>query len=420
MNEENKITNTIEENIENSLEDNSLQEEIKEEVVEAYDDIKEEINEIFEEFSEDEEIEEKPKKVRKKKKKRKALKAFILAFFIVAISDGLAYSIIKIGSDITGINKPDETIYVEIPQGASTEEIASILKEKEIIEFDWAFRLISKITHADGNYQFGSFELNPSHTFEGIIQELTSETNAVNIVDVTIPEGKTLRQIAAILEANGVCGADEFIKASENAFTTKYSFMPKLHESDKIYYQSEGFLFPDTYTFYLDETPENVLAKLYSNFDKKITDEMYARMNELGISLNQLISLASLIQGESATDEQMTTISSVFWNRINNVNTYTFLQSDVSSRYIENDLKIAIDKSRHADYQDVFDAYDTYKCVGFPSGPVCNPGLKAIQAALYPDGTNYMYFCHNTQTGEVFYAVTLNEHNVNLYKAGLR
>ena len=83
-------------------------------------------------------------------------------------------------------------------------------------------------------------------------------------------------------------------------------------------------------------------------------------------------------------------------------------------------MKLAKNKSKANKLDITLDAYDTYKCVGFPSGPVCNPGLKAIQAALYPDGTNYMYFCHNTQTGEVFYAVTLNEHNVNLYKAGLR
>lgn len=356
---------------------------------------------------------------RKRKKQHKGLKALILAFFIISISVGLAYFIIRIGTDITGINKTGDIVYVKIPQGASTEEIAGILKTNDVIESEWAFRIFSKLTHADGKYQFGSFELKPSLTYEGIIEILTAENNAVNVVNVTIPEGKTLVDISKILEEKKVCQAAEFIKAAE-AFEGNYKFKEYIHVTGDIYFKSEGYLFPDTYSFYIDEDPSSVAAKLFTNFDNKFSDEMYARMNELGISMNQLISLASLIQGESANDDQMGGISSVFWNRLNAASQFPYLQSDVTTRYIEDDLKQVIDESKFEKYQSVFYAYDTYACIGLPSGPVNNPGLKAIQAALYPDATDNLYFCHNIATGEIYYAITLDQHNYNLYLAGLR
>lgn len=356
---------------------------------------------------------------RRRKKQHKGLKALILAFFIISISVGLAYFIIRIGTDITGINKNGDIVYVKIPQGASTEEIAGILKTNEIIESEWAFRIFSKLTHADGKYQFGSFELKPSYTYEGIIDILTAENNAVNVVNVTIPEGKTLNDIARILEEKQVCNGAEFIKAAE-AFEGNYTFKEYIHVTGDIYYKSEGYLFPDTYSFYLDEDPASVAAKFFANFNNKFTDEMYARMNELGVSMNQLISLASLIQGESANDDQMGGISSVFWNRLNASANFPYLQSDVTTRYIEDDLKQVIDESKYEKYQSMFYSYDTYACIGLPSGPVNNPGLKAIEAALYPDQTDNLYFCHNIATGEIYYAKTLDQHNYNLYLAGLR
>ena len=355
----------------------------------------------------------------RRKKQHKGLKALVLAFFIVSVSVGLAFFILKIGTDVTGINKSTDKVYVKIPQGASTEEIAGILKTNEVIESEWAFRLFSKLTHADGKYQFGSFELKPSLTYEGIIEILTAENNAVNVVNVTIPEGRTLWDIAKILEEKKVCSASDFIKAAE-AFDGNYKFKEYIHVTGDIYFKSEGYLFPDTYTFYIDEDPMNAVSKFYTNFNNKFTDEMYARMDELGVSMNQLIALASLIQGESANDDQMGGISSVFWNRLNAASSFPYLQSDVTTRYIEDDLKQVIDAEKFDKYSSVFNAYDTYSCIGLPSGPVNNPGLKAIEAALYPDSTDNLYFCHNTATGEIYYARTLEQHNYNLYLAGLR
>ena len=432
--EENKITNT---------EENIVNEEVKEPVTdevsyntdntqskeETFDAIDVELQDILSLTSvtddENNEIEENAEERKDNKKKKhhkkhyKGLKALILAIIIISISVGLAYFIIRVGMDLMGINKSEELIYVEIPQGASTEQIATILKDEEIIESEWGFRLFSKLTHADGKYQFGSFELKPSYTYEAIIDKLTTENSAVNIIDVTLPEGKTLNDIAKVLEEKGVCSKNDLIKAAEE-FSGDYKFMSKIHITTDIYYKSEGYLFPDTYTFYLDEDPKSVVDKFFTNFDNKMTDDMYAKMDELGLSLNQLISLASLIQGESASDEQMKEISSVFWNRLNEASSFPLLQSDVTTKYIDNDLKQVIAASKYDKYQTMFNGYDTYSCIGLPAGPVNNPGIKAIEAALYPADTNYYYFCHNIATGEVYYASTLDQHNYNLYLAGLR
>jgi UPF0755 protein len=172
----------------------------------------------------------------------------------------------------------------------------------------------------------------------------------------------------------------------------------------------EGYLFPDTYTFYEDMDPEDVCRKIYMNFNSKITDEDYARMEELGLTLDETITFASMVQAEAANEGEMKDIASVFWNRLDNADTYPLLQSDPTSKYVEETIKPNIELPDEL----IYNAYDTYVCSGLPAGAIGNPGQAAIEAVLYPNETPYFYFYANVDTGVTYFAETLEEHNQNI------
>jgi UPF0755 protein len=148
-----------------------------------------------------------------------------------------------------------------------------------------------------------------------------------------------------------------------------------------------------------------------------ITDDMLKRMDELDMSLNEVVTLASIVQWEAGSVDDMPTVASVFLNRLNDPDTFPTLQSDATKSYI----KKVIDKVETSTtmVQHYTNVYDTYTCIGLPAGPICNPGIDAINAVLYPEDTNYYYFCNNLETGKSFFAETYKQHQKNLKKAGL-
>lgn len=363
---------------------------------------------------------EEPKRTnsKKKKKKKRSYKKFyvglILAVVIVIISAVAAMYIIDIGKEVFGINKPDTALEIVIPSGASTEEIADILVENGLIREPLVFRLVSRIKKADALYIEGTHTLKPSMTYETMIAELQKETPR-ETVDVTFPEGYTMIQSAQALEEAGVCSAKDFIYTFNN---TKFgfNFENEVVNNSLKFYKMEGYLFPDTYTFYKDSDPEIVAKKIYTNFDAKIDPGIRGRMKEIGLSLEDTIILASIVQGEAPVSYEMKNVASVFFNRLDNKDTYPLLQSDVTTKYVNQVIKPNIELANDAMYV----AYDTYQGPGLPPGAVCNPGMDAIEAVLYPNDTDYYYFCSNLKTLEFFYAKTLSVHENNLVKAGLK
>ena len=161
------------------------------------------------------------------------------------------------------------------------------------------------------------------------------------------------------------------------------------------------------------------VAAIYGNFDDKITRTMYKQMGEMNMTLDEVVTLASMVQKEAANVEDMYYVASVFLNRIRNSESFPKLESDVTILYVENEIKPYIEDGSLR-YKRYADAYNTYNCNGIPAGPVCNPGLDAIDAVLNAAETNYFFFCANEDTGEVFYAETKEQHEENLILAELR
>lgn len=371
-----------------------------------------------ENMTDDEEYEEaapKPKKKRKKRFSTKLAVGLLLTTLIIVVSILLAAFALKTAKELIGHGKNDMEIVVEIPENAGTADIADILVNEGVIDDAMLFRVVSKIKGTDGFYVAGSHKVNPSMSYGDIIKKLQEDAiNEREVADVTFPEGITLVDAAKRLEDKGVCSADEFIEAFNSA-SFGYDFEANVKKSTLKFYKMEGYLFPDTYRFYLDEDPLIVSKKIYKNFNDKMTRDLLGRMEDMGKSLEETLTLASIVQAEAGDTANMKRVASVFYNRLNNSDEFPLLQSDPTTAYVRD---IIIPNSDYVT-DNVKTAYDTYKGAGLPPGPICNPGLDAIKAVLYPAETDYYYFCSDLETGEFYYAKTLEEHEANLVKAGL-
>jgi len=350
-------------------------------------------------------------KKRKRKRKRNRLPGvLILTVFIFAVSICLSLVIIAFGKDMLGIGKGDTTHLIVVQEGETTDQIAQMLHEEGIIKSPECFKLFMKLRKSNDTYIAGEHFLSPNMAYETIISKLTDyEEEEKETVEVTFPEGITIYDAANILEENGVCSAEDFIFYF-NSGGYGFEFEQRLPVDTSLKFnRMEGYVFPDTYYFYSNMDPEQVCQKIYNNFNSKMTDERYAQMEKLGLSLDQLITFASIVQKEAASVDTMTLVASVFWNRYNNQDIFPLLQSDPTSNYANDVIK------PHMEVYDetIIDAYDTYKGAGLPPGAICNPGLEAIDAVLANFQSPYFYFIANINTGQTYFSETLEEHEAN-------
>ncbi len=230
-------------------------------------------------------------------------------------------------------------------------------------------------------------------------------------VQVTLEEGLTAHEIADQLEVNGVCSAAGFLAAlTKEAYD--YPFLAQIPEDERIYLRLEGYLFADTYEFYPDEDPTTVIERFLANFGAQVNDELLAEIQRQGITLHQAITLASIIQEEASDPAEMPMVSSVFHNRLQSPD-YPKLQSDVTIFYVRQSIyPFVTDEEKTVFYN----AYSTYERKDLPVGPICNPGLEAIKAALYPAKSDY-YFFLTDKTGKFYYAKTFAVHSANWEQA---
>ncbi len=237
-------------------------------------------------------------------------------------------------------------------------------------------------------------------------------------VRVTFPEGYTAKQIAERLEENGVCSAKDFMELLQGDYytTLSYGFIPSIKNEEDKAFVLEGYIFPDTYDFYKGESAANALSRFLRNTDARLTEEFSLRAEELGYTMDEIITLASIIQEEAGDSKEMPLVSSVLHNRINSPE-YGRLQCDVTINYVNDCITdspyISGDTKKYAEL------YNTYKCIGLPAGPICNPGLDAIKAALYPADTDYFFFVTD-KDWNYYYAETYKEHQQNCKNVGLK
>lgn len=349
-------------------------------------------------------------------KKRKAgiFVKIMVGLIIVGISVMLAFGIIFSAQDILGINKPDVNYIIDVEKDSTMTDIANTLEEKGVINSSLLFRVYYKFAKIDGNFQFGTYPLNSNMSYDLIINELNKYSISKQEAKVTFKEGLTLYDMSKLLQQNKVCNGDEFLKAIDTE-DFGFEFEKNIWKNELRFHKLEGYAFPDTYNFFIDENPVSVAKRFLKNYDSRVSDLMKEKLASTGLTQEKVITIASIVQREAGQSHEMKRVASVYLNRLKSPKEFSRLQADPTREYA-NQLKHQMDVID----QDIIDAYNTYEGTGLPPGPVCNPGLEAIEAVLEPDETPYFYFCTNLKTGEFYYAETLNQHNRNVRKAGLR
>lgn len=307
-------------------------------------------------------------------------------------------------------------IVVDIPENATTKDVSRILKDAGLIKYPNIFNYyandkIKKRSYLTGKYIQGEHILHPMMNYDTLLDTLSDYPRSVSgTVRITIPEGLTVNEILDLFQQKGVGRKNDFIEALQG-FEYDYKFVEQLSIENiselrfntDISYRLEGYLFPDTYDFYINENPISAINKLLVNFNKKFDEEYYVRAEELGYTIDEIITIASMIEKEGNNPNDYYYISSVFHNRLKS-SQYPFLNSDATLQYASEKRSGLYDLDTALDHP-----YNTYKYRGLPPGPICNPGIQAIDAALYPEKTNYYYF-YTKKNGETVYTRTYEEH----------
>lgn len=398
-----------------------------------------------------------PEKKRKKKRARMGEKERALwgcaggMFYIlvvIGISLVLASVIIIAALDLTGLGKSSKNVRVVVEEGATPESISVMLKENKLINHPFFFKLYANITGKDDAFKSGVYTFSANMGY-GNIMDMLRVGVPRKVVTITIPEGYTIDEIAALMEENSVCTKNDFYDAVLNGNYDDYSFVASIPEATGKYagrgYALEGYLYPDTYEFYTGSTGETVVRKFLANFDNRIDTTMRTKIEmlseELGmnLSLNDVVIIASIVEAEAGSDE-WSKVAHVLLNRLKNATYFPSLQCDSTTDYY-NKLNLSVEGLK-ADAN----AYNTYTRQGLVVGAISNPGMKAIQAVLEPatlqeikqymayrassdvegrqfaplqyrnDAWNakgdYYFFATNMETGVTYYTTNATDHGI--------
>lgn len=327
------------------------------------------------------------KKLKVKKKSRLVFSLIVIAIFILA---GFGIFAAYLGSENMPVSAGNsEIISIEIPKGISTEKIASILDGKKLIRSVLVFKLKSKIEGYDATYKSGFYSLSQSMSMEEIMIQLRKGTTSA--LRFTIPEGFDIKKITERLANEKLINPTNFLRQIEQG-SFDYKFLRDAPAGNE---RLEGYLYPDTYEVFPNSSEKKILDKMLSRFNQVFTEEYYARAKELGMSVGEVLTLASIIEREAKIPGDRPLISSVFHNRLS---LKMPLQSCATVQFVLGDQKAKLTNKDIA----IDSPYNTYIVAGLPPGPICSPGLASIKAALYPSDTKFLYFLAKGDGSSVF------------------
>jgi UPF0755 protein len=328
---------------------------------------------------------------------------------------------------IEPVDRSDATpIEVTIPASSSASSIARILygacgyDKDGLISNTAAFKVYVDFVGKANSLKAGTYVLSKNMSIKQIVDVLCEGNPPKATVKFTIPEGYTIENIAkALMEKGLITGESQLYDAAKSADAfMNFAFISDAaaaQNANARAFQLEGYLFPDTYEVYADASVETILIKMLNRFNEVFSDDYLARAQQIGMTMDQVITLASLIEREAAAPDDFSKVSAVFHNRLNQDMP---LQSCASLSYALGVTKYVF----NATEQQTESLYNTYKYNGLPVGPVCNPGKAAIEAALYPNeqyvSEGYLYFCNQNpaETSELVFAKTYEEHEKNVEK----
>lgn len=321
----------------------------------------------------------------RRRKKRSGLSgAAIYAIFVIGVSALLACIGWVAANDVLALNKPEKTATITITNDDSFGDVAEKLKDEGLIEYKFLFNLFATFTRSKDDVVAGTFTLNTDMDYRALLSGMSANSATRATVTVTIPEGYTVDQIFTLLEEKGVASVEDLQDMAAN-HDCAFSFLQDLELGD--YHRLEGYLYPDTYEFTTPQNPLYVINKMLVRFDEQFTDAMRQEVADSGRTIHEIITIASMIEKETDGNDRAD-IASVIYNRLNNPSggTQGYLQIDATLAYI-NGGKVPTEADKSID-----SPYNTYLYKGLPAGPISNPGLESIKAAMNPNSTSYYYY----------------------------
>ena len=343
---------------------------------------------------------------------------------VVAIGASLGRMLWMCAADVLAFGRPDQTVYVTITKTDTLDTVAEKLHRAGLINYPGLFKLYGKLSNIMDDLSIGTYELNTLYDYHALSTSMSEKPAMRVTVKVTIPEGYNCAQIFKLLEEKEVCTVAELENYASNSQFADYWFLEGTERGNK--YCLEGFLFPDTYEFYVDSDAKEVYIKLLAAFDYRFTDTMKeklvklneylnAKMKKQGldqsyidshqITIREVVIIASLIEKESSgIEDDSYNISSVIYNRLTNPGNHPYLGLNSTLVYYTGRSELTSE-----DFQDDH-PYNTYTRPGLVPGPIANPGRASLDAALDPSDTGYYYFVLNPKTGTHEYSKTYAEH----------
>ena len=330
-------------------------------------------------------------------------------------------------ADVLAFGRDDKEVTVEISEEDDMNAIIAKLQDKGLIRYPWLFQMYADLSHAEEDIELGTFTLNTNYDYHALVNELSSSGSRVEVT-VQIPDGYNCRQIFKLLEEKGVASVESLEEFAANGELSSYWFLEDVERGDK--YCLEGFLFPDTYNFYQGGGAEHAITKLLGGFNNKFNEDHQNALAALNkdlaevmrsngksddyvvenmLTVHDLITIASLIEKEAASAKESPNIASVIYNRLYDWGS--------NPRYLNIDAAIVYVTGNNKEIDTSIDSpYNTYLNTGLTPTPIANPGMSSIEAALYPNDTNYYYYVLNPETGNHVFAATYDEHAANVAK----
>lgn len=347
---------------------------------------------------------------------KKFLKVFGILIIIVVIVAIIAFFVLKnkYEDSLTAVNSEEnsETIIVEIPQGTSTSQIADLLQENNVIKDSTMFKVYIKLNNV-GNFQAGKYEFeNGIDDVQSVCQKLVNGDVYDESVSITFVEGKTIEDYAEVIAENTNNTAEEVLELANSeeyidSLIEKYWFITDEVKNKDIYYDLEGYILPDTYTFENEDVTVEEIFNVIFNYMNNYLSEYKDEIEDSGYTVHEILSLASVVEQEGKTDEARQGIAGVFINRLNSGMS---LGSDVTTYYAFH-LNMATDEltARQLNTENPYNTRGPNMEGKLPVGPICNPSKSAIEATLNPENTDCYYFVAD-KNGKVYFSRTYTEH----------
>lgn len=344
------------------------------------------------------------------KSRKKAFIVFCCCILATVIISGFALSCIN---DILGIGRNgDKVIEVVLPNDSDTADAVKVLDKAGLIHNRLFCNIFLKFMKVrDDNYLPGVYYFTKDMGVEKMIARFKTSSQRGAVISITIPEGYTIDQIFQRLEKNEICSASSLYKTVDDIdFSSEYDFIAQIQDKSNRYHALEGYFYPATYEFEQGADPAAVIREFLDAFENNWKEEYSEKANSLGLSVDEVVRIASIVEKEGADKDQFAVISSILHNRLNRSGLYPTLDCDSTKDYVTNTISSRVNSPSKLNAYIL--GYSTYERAGLPVGAICNPGSDAIEAALNPETTQYYYFAHD-KNKKLYTASTLDEHTAN-------